>query len=126
LLEGELPSIFHYAAEGRHGASPGVTSVKTLAGTVLTDPDAVQNEILSYFDALFNGRHQTAADRPEPFDSGQPFTPDVDRIPAFLDGLPRLEPAQAAALEAPFTLPELRAAVAGAEAAKSPGLDSLS
>jgi hypothetical protein len=50
----------------------------------------------------------------------------VDRIPAFLDGLPRLEPAQATALEAPFTLPELRAAVAGAAAAKSPGLNGLS
>jgi hypothetical protein len=86
----------------------------------------VQNEILSYFDALFNGRHKTAADRPEPFDSGTAFAADLERIGPFLEHLPRLEPLQAAALEAPFQLCELQEAVEAAAAAKSPGLDGLS
>jgi hypothetical protein len=51
LLAGELPSVFHYAAEGRHGGSPGVQAVKTAAGAVLTDPAAVEAEILRYFGA---------------------------------------------------------------------------
>jgi hypothetical protein len=29
LADGELPDIFHLAAEGRHGPSPGLCSIKT-------------------------------------------------------------------------------------------------
>jgi len=43
-------------------------------GGVLTDPQEIETEILDYFGALFQGRHVATADRPEPFDSGQPFT----------------------------------------------------
>jgi hypothetical protein len=51
---------------------------------------------------------------------------DAACFPAFLEGLPSLERLQAEALEAPFTLPELQAAVAGAAASRAPGLDGLS
>jgi hypothetical protein len=44
----------------------------------------------------------------------------------FLDGLPRLSPAQRDSLEVPFSLPELAAAVQEAAPDKSPGLDGLS
>jgi exonuclease III len=125
LLEGELPGIFHYAAEGRHGSSPGVTAVADTDGVVHSSPAAVEAVILPYFEALFNGRHRSAADRPEPYDSGQSFRPDIDKIPAFLEGLPTLPEEQADALEVPFTYPELAAAVKGAAAARAPGLDGL-
>jgi hypothetical protein len=63
LLDGELPSIFPYATEGRHGSSPSVTAVRMAAEDVLIDPATVQEEILSYFGGILNGFHKTAADR---------------------------------------------------------------
>jgi hypothetical protein len=75
---------------------------------------------------LFNGRHRTAPDQPEPFDSGQSFQPDLDKIPPFLADLPSLSPLQADALEVPFDYSELSAAVDAAAASKAPGLDGLS
>jgi hypothetical protein len=59
-------------------------------------------------------------------DSGTPFSPDPATFPRFLEGLPRLSPAQHDSLETPFSMPELAAAVQGAALDKSPGLDGLS
>jgi len=126
LLEGEIPGIFHLAAEGRHGRSPGLEAVKAADGTILRDPEAVQREVFSYFETLFNGRHQATAASPEPFDSGISFTPDFNCVGQFLDGLPTLSAEQRDSLDLPFSLAELEAAVLGAVANKSPGLDGLS
>jgi hypothetical protein len=123
----ELPSVFLLAQEGKHGRSPGLEAVKTAAGDVLRDPEAVQQEIFQYFGALFNGRHVATAADPVPVDSGQPFEPSrPEAAAAFLGGLPRLPADVSARLDRPFTLPELKAAVASAAANKSTGLDGLS
>ena len=90
--EEEVPGLFHAAAEGRHGPSPGLMAVRTAAGQVLRDQEDVQQEILTYFEALFQGRHTATAARPEPFDSGTPFTPNLDKAATFLAGLPSLPP----------------------------------
>jgi hypothetical protein len=66
----------------------------------LTEPETVQQEVLAYFEALFNCCHQVAADMLEPFDSGQPFTTDEACLPTFLEGHPCLEQAQAVARQA--------------------------
>jgi hypothetical protein len=92
-MDRELPDIFHYAYEGRLGDSHGVTAVTDEAGIVQTAPLAVEAAILPYFEALYNGRHSTAPDHPEPFDSDIPFQPDVEKIPSFLDNLSALSPA---------------------------------
>jgi hypothetical protein len=73
LLPDELPCVFLLASEGRHGRSPGLEAVKMAAGQIIRDPDAVQQEVFNYFDALFQGRHQATAAAPEPHDSGCPF-----------------------------------------------------
>ena len=65
--EEEVPGLFHAAAEGRHGPSPGLMAVRTAGGQVLRDQEDVQQEILTYFEALFQGRHTATAARPEPF-----------------------------------------------------------
>ena len=54
-LEGEVPGLFQWAAEGRQGASPGLTEIKAATGEVLTDKNEVQEEVCSYFEALFHG-----------------------------------------------------------------------
>lgn len=122
----EVPGLYHSAVEGRHGPTPGLTAVKAADGQILREKEPVEQEILSYFETLFQGRHKTAADRPEPFDSGIPFTPDLDSAAPFLTGLPSLPPEQSTALEQPFLLSELEIAVESAAVSKSPGLDGLS
>ena len=62
----------------------------TTGGQVLSEQDEVQQEILSYFEALFQGHHMAMTASPEPFDSGTPFTPDMDKVSTFLAGLPSL------------------------------------
>ncbi len=124
LADDELPDIFHMAAEGRHGPSPGLRSVKTATGTILSSPASVEAEITDYVSALFQGRH--AASPNGPVDSGHTFQPDEAFFPAFLDGLPSLSVEDREALERPLTLGELQEAVEGAAPHKSPGLDGLS
>ena len=87
----EVPGLFHAAMEGRHD-SPGLMAVRTADGQVLRDPDDVQQEVLTYFEALFQGRHTATAARPEPHDSGTLFTPDLNKAATFLAGLPTLPP----------------------------------
>jgi hypothetical protein len=126
LVDAELPGDAHAAAEARWGTAAGLRAVKTAAGAVLTEPAAVEAEVAAYFSALFAGRHAAADGAAEPVDSGRPFRPDQALVPELLEGLPTLDPGDAAALERPFELGELAAAVAQAADGKSPGLDGLS
>ena len=126
LADGEQEGIFHLAEEGRQGRSSGLTSIKTTDGRILTEPEEVQEEVLSFFEAIFQGRHAPAQGAGEPVDSGQTFSPDAHLFPHFLTGLPRLFPEDRDHLERPFSLEELEAAVDTGVANKSPGLDGLS
>ncbi len=126
VADGEVPGLFHTAMEGRHGPSPGLLAVKTADKRIVREAKEVEEEILSFFNTLFQGRHVATADRPEPFDSGSPFIPDRERAAAFLEGLPALTVIQREGLERPFSVQELEAAIEAAAAAKSPGLDGLS
>jgi len=124
LADDELPDIYHLAAEGRHGSSPGLQTIKTADGTVLTSAATVEAEVTGYFIALFHGRH--VASPAGPVDSGNTFQPDQSLFPAFLEGLPSLSEDQRLSLEQPFSMEELEAAVDSAAPHKSPGLDGLS
>jgi hypothetical protein len=127
LVEEEEAGAFHLAAEARYGRSPGLQAVKSAAtGTNITDAAGVEAEVLGFYSAIFQGRHAAATDASDPVDSGTPFSPDPSTFPRFLDGLPRLSPAQRDGLETPFSMPELAAAVQEAAPDKSPGLDGLS
>jgi hypothetical protein len=124
LADDELPDIYHLAAEGRHGSTPGLRTIKTADGTVLTSAATVEAEVTEYFTALFHGRH--VASPTGPVDSGHTFQPDQTLFPAFLEALPSLTEDQRLSLEQPFTMEELEAAVDSAAPHKSPGLDGLS
>jgi hypothetical protein len=95
-------------------------------GHIIRDPDMVQQEVLTYFDTLFQGHHQATAAGPEPRDSGRPFELSLPEEVAadFLNDMSSLSPAQA--LDRPFVLSELQTAVAAAAKSNSPGLDGLS
>ncbi len=120
LADDELPDIYHLAA----GSSPGLQTIETADGTVLTSAATVVAEVTGYFTALFYGRH--VASPAGPVDSGNTSQPDQSLFPAFLEGLPSLSEDQRLFLEQPFTMEELEAAVDSAAPHKSPGLDGLS
>ena len=126
LADQEEPAAFHHQQETRRGPSTGLCAVRTEAGEVLTSPEAVEREVSSYFEALFQGRHVPSANASGFVDSGSSFHPDPDLVPGLLDGLPSLSPDQRTELETPFTLGELQSAVEAAAASKAPGLDGLS
>jgi hypothetical protein len=52
LVADELAGLFHVAAEGQHGQSPGLQSVRSAAGEILMDPEAVQHEVFSFYEAI--------------------------------------------------------------------------
>ena len=125
LVDNELPDIFHLAAEGRHGPSPGLHSVRDAGRAVLSSRDEMEAEITGYFMALFHGCHVGSVNG-QPVDSGATFQPDESLYPGFLEALPSMDPDQRDGLEKPLMLHELEAAVLGAEANKSLELDGLS
>ena len=91
-LAEEEDTIFHVAAER---VAP--VGLPWLARTgpggqqeILDDPEAIEDEIIDYFGALFAGRHVSTRDRPEPHDSGSPFQPDFTSFADFTRGIPRL------------------------------------
>jgi hypothetical protein len=63
-------------AEGRSGASTGLTAIHRADGTVLTPAIDVEEEVESYFTALFQGRHVASNLRAGPKDSGTIFQSD--------------------------------------------------
>jgi hypothetical protein len=88
LVADELAGLYHIAAESRHGSSPGLCSVSTAEGAVLTEPEAVQQEIFSFYEAIFQGRHEATAGADAPADSGASFVPDEAVFDRFLPSPP--------------------------------------
>jgi hypothetical protein len=125
LVADELASLYHIAAESSLGSSPGLCSVSTAEGVVLTEPEAVKREMFSFYEAIFQGRHEATAGADAPADSGVSFVPDEALFDRFLPGLLHLSRAQRDSLEAPFTYSELAAAVQDAASGRPQGLDSL-
>jgi hypothetical protein len=97
----------------------------SVGGRVLERAAEVEQEVVNYFEALFQGRHAATADRPEPFDSGRRFEPDFSDFAAFTAGMPQLQPHQREEMDLPINVPELEAAAAAAASGKAPGLDGL-
>ena len=118
-----MDTIFQVAEEA---AMPrqGPLSI-TRGGQVLVEEGEVEEEIVSYFEALLQGRHAASVARPEPFDLGQPFQPNFTFFDDFTRGMPTLDCFQTAAMALPITLLEREAAAGKAAAGKAPGLDGL-
>ena len=126
-LAEEEDTIFHVAAER---AAP--VGLPRLARTgpggqqeVLGDPADIEDEVISYFGALFAGRHVSTSDQPEPHDSGSPFQPDFQHFDQFTQDMPRLSRHEREAVELPLTEAELQLEVEGAARGRSPSLDGL-
>ncbi len=116
-------SIFQIMAET--GPAPNSPLHLKKDGRTISDPGEVEKEVVSYFEALFQGRHAATVSATEPVDSGCPFKPNYKHLPSFLSDLSQLQPGQCEDMERPVTAEELAQAARGAAAGRSPGLDGL-
>ena len=84
------------------------------------DKDVINEEVTSYFNALFNGHHG-----PDMRDTGEPFKPDNSELDSFLHGLSTLPNDVRDAMEKDMVIEELEEIVKECQHNKSPGLDGL-
>ena len=71
--ESERSSLFHAAREQRNHKS--VSSGLKIGGSVVTDREDIENEVLTCFNSLFNGHHRTDLS-----DAGTSFVPDWNNV----------------------------------------------
>ena len=102
-------------------ASKNSMSKLKIKGNEVDDKTLIEEEILSFFTALFNGHHDK-----DLFDTGSPFVPDFSKLDTFLTGLSRLPDADKEELEHQMTLDDLEYVVKQSANKESPGLDGLS
>jgi hypothetical protein len=101
MVEEEELGIFHMAAEGCHGHSPGLQCINSAAmGAILSSDQEVDDKIATYFAAIFNSHHAATA-ASEPVNSRVSFVPNSAHFFTFHNGLPHLSQEERNSLEVP-------------------------
>ena len=119
-LESEKSSLFHLNRENKNFHKSSMKSLK-INNQVTSDKTKIEEEILKYFGALFNGHHDRNGE-----DTGQPFVPDNSDLPAFLENLPKLSQPSQNSLIKNLTHDQVKFVIFKKCARnKSPGLDGL-
>ena len=76
----------------------------------MTDKKIIENEVLTFFGALFNGKHDSNLNF-----SNDTFVPDYSNIDELFEGLGCLSDEDRDALTIPFEIEDLENAVRGAQ-----------
>ena len=116
--EEEQASVYHAAREVKNDKN-NLNSIK-IAGKVVKDRQVIEDEILKYFGALFNGHHDVNL-----VDTGVSFIPDNQYLGDFLEGLGSLNDNDSDVMHKNIDMEELDEVVKNCENNKSPGLDGL-
>ena len=116
--ESERSSIFHAAKELKNYKN--VNSGLKINGTVITDKSRIEEEIILFFNALFNGHHGLDLK-----DTGLPFSPDWTNLDALLEGVGKISDLDKEHLVSDINKEELDFIVKSCPTMKSPGLDGL-
>ena len=120
-VEKESGSLFHAARELRHGNRNNLLKLK-IGGHVVEDSETIENHILHFYHALFNGHHNT-----DLVDSGSPFLPDNSCLNEMLTGLTTMGKDDSEKLHQDVTYEEVDFIVNKKCADnKAPGIDGLS
>ena len=122
--EEERASIYHLNREWKRSQKTSVSKLN-VGGNIVDDSAQIETEIVNFFTNLFQGYHRSEPGSLQPKDTGQPFVPDLNLLPEFLDHVGRLEDGVADHLEQPLTFDELKEALKSCSNSKSPGLDGL-
>ena len=92
-----------------------------IEGKVEDDCSLVENQVLTFFRALFNGYHDRNLTN-----TGIPFVSDNTNLPKFLDNLEKLPDTDRDELKLEMSLDVLEYVVKHSANNKSPGLDGIS
>ena len=124
LDEALTGNIHHARKEFQKCQANELTSLK-INDQVNTDPHEIQEEVRSYYEALYGGFHRTKPDSDQVVNTGTAFRPNWNHAEEFLSNLPRLDPRTAEALERPITEVEVAKAIKESKNGTSPGPDGL-
>ena len=116
--ETEKASLYHAAREAKNNKN-NIDKLK-IDGVIVTDKKKIEDEVVKFFNALFNGHHDVNL-----VDTGVPFVPDLTDLNEFLKGLGRLSDTDSMKLHEDISLDDLSSVVENCENNKSPGLDGL-
>ena len=116
----EIASIFHANKEIKNASKNNIQSLK-IGNVVSEDKVAVEEEVIKFFHALFNGHHNTDLK-----DTGEPFKAVNSHLDSFLQDLSALPDNERDNLVQDMKSEELEEIVKNCNRNKSPGLDGLS
>ena len=122
--EEEKGSIYHYNKERKGSSSKNLTKLRYIneegLEEVTEDGKKIEELVVSFYDALFNGRHDKNLK-----DTGVPFQPSNRHLEEFLGQLSTLSEESKTKLVKELTLEELENSVKQSPNGKSPGKDGL-
>ena len=75
--EYEKSNLFHLNRENRNHNKNSLNKMK-IKNQITEDKSKIEEEVLQYFGALFNGHHDRDGE-----DTGSPFTPEYAELPSF-------------------------------------------
>ena len=116
--ETERSSLFHAAREHKNHQS--VSNGIRVGGQVVTAKEDVENEVVHFFNALFNGHHGSDLE-----DKGTPFVPDWSNLDSLLQGVGEISDSESAQLVLDIRHDEMDLVVKECANMKSPGMDGL-
>ena len=123
-IDEEKGSIFHLEKILKQAKENNLSKLK-VNGVESENHDEIEQEVLGFYKALFNGHHRSVGDSLKPQDTGQPFQEDLTYLDQFLDHVPVLTPQHREALARPIQLMEIVEALKTSAKHRSPGLDGL-
>ena len=112
--EEERASLYHAAQEVKN-AKNNILSLK-IDGKVVKDAMVIEDEVLNYFGALFNGHHNVQLEN-----TGVPFIPDNSCLDEFLTGLGVLSDEDRDSMHEDVSVDELEEIIKDSDNDKSPG-----
>ena len=116
----ETASLFHANKEVKNATGNNIKSLRI--GNMVSEDEAIIKELITkFFEALFNGHHDTNLE-----DTGEPFKAENSDLDYFLQDLSALPDIERDKLVKEITIEELEEIVGHSDQNKSPGLDGLS
>ena len=124
VLEEERGSLYHANREKKHANNTRLNKLKR-NDVVITDQKTIEDDVIGFFNPLFNGFHRPGPIGGVPVNSGNTFVQDTTHLDLFLNGLGKLSPESRDSLEQPVELKGLEEIIKECDRNKSPGSDGL-
>ena len=116
----ETASLYHAAREAKNNKN-NLSSLK-INGRVVTDISLIETEVISFFNALFNGHHNVNLS-----DTGAPFVPNNGCLDELLEGLGAINDGDSENIHKDISEQEIIGEVIkDCDNNKAPGCDGLS